>query len=107
MSYASEEYLYQQESEHNGSIVAQPSLMSEAQYDYILSLLDTCILADCQKDKIHESLDNTVTSDRANKIITELQQLQKNPLDRIREGELLLQTEVSQAIRKTLNDPNT
>lgn len=106
MSYASEEYLHQQEVEQ-GSIMATPSLMTEAQYDYILSLLDTCILADCQKDKIQESLDDTVTMDRANKIITELQQLQKNPLDRIREGELLLQSEVSNAIRKTVNNPNT
>ena len=87
--------------------MAEPSLMTEPQYEYILTLLDTCILADCQKDRIQESLDGTTTSDKANKIITELQQLQKNPLDRIREGELLLQSDVSKAIRKTVNDPNT
>jgi hypothetical protein len=95
MSYASEEYINQSEAEQvGGSITALPSQMSEAQYQYILTLLDTCILADVQKDKIIEGLDHTTTSDMANKIIIELQQLQKNPLDRI-------------AVRKAVEDPNT
>jgi hypothetical protein len=108
MSYASEEYINQSEAEQvGGSITALPSQMSEAQYQYILTLLDTCILADVQKDKIIEGLDHTTTSDMANKIIIELQQLQKNPLDRIREGELLLAKDLKIAVRKAVEDPNT
>lgn len=109
MSYASEEYINQQEAEQiSGSINALPSPMSQAQNDYILQLLDTSILVTHQKDEIQELLqEGNLTTDHANRIISALLTQQNNPLNRIRDGELLLMSDLKRAIKKTVDDPNT
>lgn len=105
MSLSSKEFLKQ--SEEQGSIMAAPSLMTEPQYYYILDLIDTCILADVQKDRIHETVEGPITSDLANKIINELLQLQVNPLDKIKNGELLKESDLKIAITRAAKTPNT
>jgi hypothetical protein len=93
--------------EQQGTIVAVPSPMSEAQYNYILELIDTCILADCQKDQIHESVENNnYTLDQGNEIINYLLSVQRNPLQRVQDGELLLQNDLKIAVRKQVENPN-
>lgn len=109
MSQASEEYIHQSEAEQIiGSINALPSPISEAQNDYIWELLNTSILASFQKDQIINLLnDGNLTSDHANKIIIALKEHQKNPLDRVKDGELLLMSDLKTAVRKAVEDPNT
>lgn len=109
MSQANEEYIHEQEAEEvMGSIHALPSPMSQAQYDYIVELIGTSVLANCQKMDIETIIDSgNLTSDHANRIIMALLDNQKNPLDRVRDGELLLQTDLKVAVRKAVDDPNT
>ena len=109
MSQASEEYINQSEVESlAGSITALPSPMSKAQYDYMIELLDTSILATVQKDDIHRLLqEGNLTQDHANRIILELQRLQNSPLNRVQNGELLLQTDLKIAIKQAADSPNT
>lgn len=106
MSSASEEYIHQQDI--IGSITALPSPMSEPQYHYILDLLDKSILSEVQKQNIYELINSgNLTRDHASRIIESLHDHQKNPLDRVRDGEMLPMTELKKAIRKTCDDPNT
>lgn len=109
MSQASEEYINQSELEQvMGSINALPSPMSQAQADYIWTLLNTSILASFQKDNIINLLNSgNLTTDQANRIITALLEQQVNPLDRVKNGELLLQSDLKKAIKKTCEDPNS
>lgn len=109
MSRASEEHIKMQELEYlSGSITALPSPMSREQYDYILQLLDTSILATVQKDQVHEIINSgNLTRDHASRIIEALKDQQKNPLDRVKDGELLLQSDLKKAIRKACDDPTT
>lgn len=82
-------------------------LMSQAQSDYIMQLLDTCILATVQKDEIHALLQNKISKDHASDIIDRLLNAQNNPLNRIRDGELLLMKDVKKAITRAVQNPNT
>jgi hypothetical protein len=109
MSQASEEYIHQSEAEQvMGTISALPSLMSQAQADYVWELLNKSILATFQKDNIVTLLNSgNLTMDQANRIITALLEQQTNPLDRVKNGELLLQSDLKKAIKKTCDDPNT
>jgi hypothetical protein len=104
MSRASEEHIRYQEQQ---GIIAEPSPMTRAQYDYILELLQTSILGDIQKQDVINCTENNITIDHASNIIRELLQLQRNPLDRIRDGETLSWNERKKAIRKATENPNT
>lgn len=113
MSHANEEYIHQQEieqatSEMMGTITALPSPISIAQHDYIIELMKTSVLANIQKADINRLLDEgNLTSDHANKLITALLENQKNPLDRVKDGELLLKSDLKIAVKKAVDDPNT
>lgn len=48
-----------------------------------------------------------LTRDHASRIIEALKDQQKNPLDRVKDGELLLQSELKKAIRKAVEDPKS
>jgi transcriptional regulator CtsR len=109
MSHANEEYIKQSELEQlQGAITALPSPISQAQYYYIIELIDSSILADIQKKELSRLLeDGNLTSDQANKIIVALLDQQINPLDRAKNGETLRQHEIKKAVRKACEDPNT
>jgi hypothetical protein len=79
---------------------------SDAQKSYILTLLDTCILATCQTDWIYESLED-LTIQEASELIKQLKETQQNPLDRVKNGELLLASDLKIAVRKAVENPNT
>jgi hypothetical protein len=104
MSQSSEEHIKYQEQQ---GIIAEPSPMTRAQYDYIIELLQTSILGDIQKQEVINCTENNITIDHASNIIRELLQLQKNPLDRIKDGELLYMKDVNIAVRKAAENPNT
>lgn len=89
------------------TLIDKGSPASAAQFDYILSLLDTSILATVQKDQIQNSLTKEMSSEKASEVIEELLQAQKQPLERVKEGELLLMSDLKTAIRKAVENPNT
>jgi hypothetical protein len=68
--------------------------------------LDTCILAKCQTDWIYESLED-LTIQEASELIKQLKETQQNPLDRVKNGELLLASDLKIAVRKAVENPNT